>query len=254
MKFHSPRVVYAWHLKDFEKRGWIVKTIKAEYQSMSFEDLFKQIELDGSFVDARLFWTSASAEQLWSGNLKEGNRVKIAIVRKGENTKEDDKTKTEAKQAEVAAGGSAVKADPQAGIHKLAKELFKQFGIEEYKFYRTKTTSRLGYCDYRTRTITVSLYNTDDWEDTLRHEIAHAVQFKRDGYSDHHGKRWQEVCLEVGAEPKRCGHMEVPHKYKLVCNECGETYLRNKKMFGYRCGKCKGSLNLEVNLQNAQTI
>lgn len=41
--------------------------------------------------------------------------------------------------------------------------------------------------------------------DTVRHEVAHAIDFERRGTSDH-GPIWKAVAVEVGANPKSMAH------------------------------------------------
>lgn len=73
-----------------------------------------------------------------------------------------------------------------------------------------------------------------DWQDTVRHEVAHALAYEKWGSSQRHNSNWKWVCEEVGAEPTRCAdkrHTERP--YKFACsNGCWETgkLKRSKKI------------------------
>lgn len=40
-------------------------------------------------------------------------------------------------------------------------------------------------------------------EDTIRHEIAHALDYERNGRMSGHGRQWQIIAIEVGAKPER---------------------------------------------------
>jgi predicted SprT family Zn-dependent metalloprotease len=111
----------------------------------------------------------------------------------------------------------------------------------------------LGRCHYNLRKITLSkwyveLNEEDDVEDTILHEIAHALSFLRYGRDGQgHGRLWKRVCGEIGASPERIhkGILEYPdnhHKYVDDC-VCGITYKRHRKSRGnYHCPKCKQPL------------
>lgn len=112
----------------------------------------------------------------------------------------------------------------------------------------------LGRCHYYAKKITLSkwyveLNNENDVEDTILHEIAHALAFLRYGTKGKgHGKLWKQVCREIGARPERLhkGILEYPdnhHKYVDTCG-CDITYKRHRIRKGvkYRCPKCKEPL------------
>lgn len=69
---------------------------------------------------------------------------------------------------------------------------------------------------------------------TMRHEIAHAVDYKRRGRSDH-GWQWKNVALEVGANPDRLVEeneftKNIPHKYTYTCECCGTQAHVNRRL------------------------
>lgn len=80
------------------------------------------------------------------------------------------------------------------------------------------------------------------WEqtqDTVLHEIAHALAGPRHG----HDKKWKQICVEIGARPERCYGSEVKQpvaKYYAICKKCGRISTRNRKPLKrrYSCGKC----------------
>jgi predicted SprT family Zn-dependent metalloprotease len=91
----------------------------------------------------------------------------------------------------------------------------------------------LGRCHYNLKKITLSkwyaeLNEEDDVEDTILHEIAHALSFIRYGRDGKgHGRLWKLVCGEIGASPERVhkGILEYPdnhYKYTDDCL-CGDT-------------------------------
>lgn len=50
----------------------------------------------------------------------------------------------------------------------------------------------------------------EDSHDTLLHEIAHALDWKERGTTDH-GPNWKKWAVRVGARPVRCGSKNVDH-------------------------------------------
>lgn len=118
----------------------------------------------------------------------------------------------------------------------LQKELGKEHLGEpledagwNFEFDRAKT--RFGRTHFSTKRVTVSarLLNNglsyDQIEDTLRHEIAHALDYETRGTSDH-GHIWKKWARRCGADPSRTGHLpdEVKPDYRwwLFCPECEE--------------------------------
>lgn len=60
-------------------------------------------------------------------------------------------------------------------------------------------------------------------EDTIRHEIAHALTTGSYGHSD----EWKANAVRVGARPEECAGPEsvnVPHKWLASCGNCGKKY------------------------------
>jgi len=68
------------------------------------------------------------------------------------------------------------------------------------------------------------------WEDTVLHEIAHAIDFERRGSSSH-DHVWRSIALQIGCVGERCGSAEIDpsaYRYKLTCNNCDEIVYRHK--------------------------
>jgi SprT-like family. len=90
----------------------------------------------------------------------------------------------------------------------------------------------------------------DTWDDTLRHELAHATAYVKNGMmSCGHGGLWQQEAKRLGTDPTRTGHVQeknVPDYY-LGCTRCGMTWDRHSRSKTiqypdrYRCGKCGDS-------------
>ena len=78
-------------------------------------------------------------------------------------------------------------------------------------------------------------------EDTLLHEVAHAVAFERHGRTAmNHGPLWRAVAAALGGPPL------LPAPYRLVCRRCGASiglYRRPKHApHRYRHARCGGRL------------
>ena len=104
--------------------------------------------------------------------------------------------------------------------------------------------------------------NLDDSiiKNTIMHEMIHCMP-----YCNNHGQEFKKyaefINKNLGYEIKRLGNKEEDYKksniefkeklepkYKIRCKECGIIFYRQrlKKNFikNYRCGKCKGKLEL----------
>lgn len=121
-----------------------------------------------------------------------------------------------------------------------------------FSFHNKKCS--LGTCSYRRKKIYLSqwfveLNNEDEVEDTILHEIAHALSYERYGSDGMgHGRLWKMVCREIGARPQRTCKSKLNrpqnhYKYVDTC-ACGITYKRHrlKSNVGYRCPKCYQNL------------
>lgn len=137
----------------------------------------------------------------------------------------------------------------------LAKELLQEWGLTEkgWSYVWGNRKSAFGTCRFRPRTIELSLYllptiSDEEAEDTIRHEIAHALDFEQRGTSDH-SWRWKAWAVKVGANPERCGHSDdeegrlavaYKSKYRFECPN-GHVRASHRKQAPHRkksCGKC----------------
>ena len=120
-----------------------------------------------------------------------------------------------------------------------------------FKFENCKAT--LGRCHYTTKVIALSSWyvkenNEAEIEDTILHEIAHALAWINDRFTGH-GKIWKDWARRIGANPKACSKSNLArpknhYKYEQTC--CGVTYKRHRlrKDTRYYCPKCKKNLFL----------
>src|SRR5271157_5012178 len=113
-----------------------------------------------------------------------------------------------------------------ADAEKLAKELMAQFGLSDWIFEFDNAKRRYGSCLHNSGgwrsvqllgtakgKITLSseltlVNNREQVEDTIRHEIAHALVKPtprvRGQKRDHHGAEWKAMCAKTGATPRAC--------------------------------------------------
>jgi len=112
----------------------------------------------------------------------------------------------------------------------------------------------VGLSNYRKKTIYVSKYALEDnldkafrFENTLRHEIAHALDNAL-GMRSNHGTMWKKIAKQVLCTGDRCTKGELarnkPSKYTLICDTCGiERPSHKKKRRKSACGICCDKYN-----------
>lgn len=110
---------------------------------------------------------------------------------------------------------------------------------------------RFGYCNYRTKTISLSrqlvlLNNEERVKNTILHEIAHAIVGRGHG----HNGAWKLVALEIGCDGNRCYSSEnttiVQGKYQATCPKCNHVSHRHKQPKNrVSCGKCSKVFDVE---------
>ncbi len=124
------------------------------------------------------------------------------------------------------------------GAHQIA-------GTWSCRFYRA--TTRLGQCDHRTQSISVSRYLTekataDEVTQVLLHEIAHALAGPRAA----HGPKWRAVAREIGYEGGRTHTVEPAHDRAKWVGECpsGHEIVRFRRPGKpVSCAKCDRRFN-----------
>src|SRR3982751_2235298 len=101
----------------------------------------------------------------------------------------------------------------RATASKLCKDLLTQYGLPKWHVVLNMDSNVpfVGKCDHGTQTIILSAIAVDihpdcEVEDTIRHEIAHALVGPYKG----HGKEWQDKAIELGATPTSCSSMDLP--------------------------------------------
>lgn len=84
----------------------------------------------------------------------------------------------------------------------------------------------------------------------IKHELCHYhLHIAKRGYR-HADRDFQQLLLQVGGS-RYCqqvgkGRTQLPYRYELLCQSCGMSYKRKRKMnpTRYRCGRCSGKLTL----------
>lgn len=155
---------------------------------------------------------------------------------------------------------------------KLSKRNNKRYGCckqeepdKSTKYYEKIRNRRyLRYGKFNKHTIEISKWVMQLEEsiikNTIMHEIIHCFP-----YCNNHGEEFKRyaniINTKLGYDISRVGNKKedyeksnieyrenVNYKYKIICNECGQTFYRqriNKSLTKkYRCGICKGKLIL----------
>ena len=110
---------------------------------------------------------------------------------------------------------------------------------------------RFGYCNYRTKTISLSrqlvlLNNEERVKNTILHEIAHALVGRGHG----HNNVWKRKAIEIGCDGNRCYSSEnttiVQGKYQATCPKCNHVHYKHRQSKNRQsCGKCSKVFDVE---------
>lgn len=123
----------------------------------------------------------------------------------------------------------------------LATQLMNEFALTGWTFRFDGAKRRFGRCSYWQREISLSgslvtLNERADVENTIRHEIAHALV----GPGAGHGPRWRSQAVACGAKPERCYGswvLEPAASWVARCVMCEMTTLRVRRR-NIACGRC----------------
>lgn len=117
--------------------------------------------------------------------------------------------------------------------------------------YNNRKTA-FGVCRARRRRVELSRAfinaegsSYDKMNDTIRHEIAHALDFEVRGTSDH-SRAWKRICVVTGADPRATHHTDAKPKgrYEAVCPTHGVVhYFHRKPSRSYLC-KCRKPITI----------
>ena len=124
-----------------------------------------------------------------------------------------------------------------------------------WSFNFNNNKSRLGLCSRKGgKTIYLSKWVIENsqedfgtWENTMLHEIAHAIDYEIRGKSSH-GYQWQSIALAIGCDGKRRAKVEfdmdtITTKYTMICDSCGKRSPSHKKRRRkVSCGVCSNGV------------
>jgi predicted SprT family Zn-dependent metalloprotease len=129
-----------------------------------------------------------------------------------------------------------------AAVSRYARQLLDSHGLDAWVFRFDRARVRAGSCRFRERHITLArefarLAPSTAVEDTLLHEIAHALAGPRAG----HGPAWQRIARAIGCSAERCHRFRFTEpRWLMRCvNGCFEsgTYRRRRDLVCRRCRK-----------------
>ena len=92
-----------------------------------------------------------------------------------------------------------------------SQDVLTEHGLHDWKVTRGNALSTAGSCQYRSKTIRISLQiaKVAPWEDTydtILHEVAHALA----GHAAGHGYEWRRIARSIGLKnPQRLVHVDT---------------------------------------------
>jgi len=140
-------------------------------------------------------------------------------------------------------------------VEQLARRLMLEFGLaaDVWDFRWSRSCRKFGQCVYPWIRLGTGLVKgrielskpfcevnaAEDIEDTIRHEIAHALA----GPHTAHGPEWLKACKLTGCRPEACGFGKtiVPGRWQATCPHCHARHHRFKKpdeKMDYSCHTC----------------
>ncbi len=128
-----------------------------------------------------------------------------------------------------------------------ADSQLEKFGLSSWRFCYDLTTKRSGLCSYGDKVISMSeqfclRLNREEIEDTLLHEVAHALVGQKHG----HNAIWIAKALEIGCSGKRTHkHEFVPPNLIVSCRNCGWHVGRDQVRSTSVCSFCRAPLYRE---------
>lgn len=137
----------------------------------------------------------------------------------------------------------------------ISKRIFRSLGTCQYSHYNF-TAGRRVYKIKISYKRFVGLESSDAFADTVKHELAHALQHNVDGKWCFHGNRWKYFCNIVGCKPLAYADEEakatinkVENRFQYSCkcgriHEVGKTIHRKISVLGknYTCKHCNGRI------------
>ena len=137
-------------------------------------------------------------------------------------------------------------------VHLLARHKAGSGLHADWGFGFDLSTARAGVCRYDVKRIDLSVSyclraTRAEIEDTLLHEIAHAIA----GHRHHHDDVWKAVARAIGCTAERCHDVNhTPARWLGECG-CGKQWRRQRLSrrlrHGARCRECGGEIAWRLN-------
>ena len=116
--------------------------------------------------------------------------------------------------------------------------------LEGWSFQFDHATKRAGCCNYQTRVISLAYAYAraaadEAIDDTLLHEIAHALAGKAHG----HDQVWQAKAVALGCAGRRCHDVPfTPPRYIVTCEHACWVTTAERRQRGAVCRTCHGPI------------
>ena len=125
-----------------------------------------------------------------------------------------------------------------------AQSLLRQHGLTQWNFQFDYGTRRAGSCQYEKHLITMSYdyarhVSDEDVQDTLLHEIAHALV----GKQHNHDAIWRAKATEIGCSGNRCHDVQftLPRYIMKCANGCWVATAERRRR-NVVCKRCHGKI------------
>ena len=191
-------------------------------------------------------------------NQSSGPNQKISVAERGEPHSDWDKTD---KPSDAMSKEQMTESEIRVLWDELQETLGRKvLGVplkqEQWTFRFSRAKTQLGVTQHRDKYITVSRVlaqnglSRDAISDTIRHEIAHAIDYEMRGETGH-GPKWKALAKKCGANPERTTDLpeEVspPYRWHRWCPSCEIVvgkYYRRPTSDKYVCKSCRGELDI----------
>jgi predicted SprT family Zn-dependent metalloprotease len=137
-------------------------------------------------------------------------------------------------------------------VKEQTENALKFYGLKNWNVGFDTAKTRLGRCSYTKKLISLSEFyvvnnSFDDIQNTILHEIAHALSFlvfKERG----HGHIWKSLAIQIGCSGERCrkaDEINLPTaKYVYKCPNCDYKINKYRKTTKIKaCGVCCDKYN-----------
>ena len=129
-------------------------------------------------------------------------------------------------------------------IAQRVRELLIQHQLSLWSFQFDNGRKRAGSCQYGTQVISLSYEFAkhapeDEIQDTILHEIAHALV----GKAHNHDDVWQATAIEIGCSGRRCHDLQFTlPRYIVQCEHGCWVATAERRRHNVICKRCRGAL------------